>query len=48
MFGEPARQARERKLEGLDIDHETAASKWQSEQMDYDYSVAGMFALGEC
>ena len=34
-------------LEGLDIDHQTAASRWRGEQMDYDYSVASMFTLGE-
>jgi hypothetical protein len=31
--------------EGLDINHETAASHWQGDQMDYDYSVAAMFEL---
>jgi hypothetical protein len=32
-------------LEGLDIDHQTAASHWRGEQMDYDFAVASMFEL---
>jgi hypothetical protein len=33
--------------QGLDIDHRTAASNWQGDQMDYDYSVSAMFESGE-